>query len=264
MNKLISVFISLLISSLLVSLLVLSACDERSYTIDEVVTAVMERSYDWETVSTGEGTAVSSYGSFDIGTYRIAVVKSGDFSGNRWITAAINDTAQNKLYIYDCTDGDKDAAMKELKQVIDLSSSDESQHSPQNISVAERWWGMGASYDRASSEKDRSWKVYNARRGEDCMEFDTYVEDPLHEYASEYMELTEQMSALETAVEYNYDTQLPRAVSEIENVTLATIAAVLMSFDLEPEMTTNILEIYSLRDKADSYFDFILDMNGIT
>ncbi len=264
MNKLISVFISLLISSLLVSLLVLSACDERSYTIDEVVTAVMERSYDWETVSTGEGTAVSSYGPFDIGTYRIAVVKSGDFSGNRWITAAINDTAQNKLYIYDCTDGDKDAAMKELKQVIDLSSSDESQHSPQNISVAERWWGMGASYDRASSEKDRSWKVYNARRGEDCMEFDTYVEDPLHEYASEYMELTEQMSALETAVEYNYDTQLPRAVSEIKNVTLATIAAVLMSFDLEPEMTTNILEIYSLRDKADSYFDFILDMNGIT
>ena len=264
MNKLISVFISLLISSLLVSLLVLSACDERSYTIDEVVTAVMERSYDWETVSTGEGTAVSSYGPFDIGTYRIAVVKSGDFSGNRWITAAINDTAQNKLYIYDCTDGDKDAAMKELKQVIDLSSSDESQHSPQNISVAERWWGMGASYDRASSEKDRSWKVYNARRGEDCMEFDTYVEDPLHEYASEYMELTEQMSALETAVEYNYDTQLPRAVSEIKNVTLATIAAVLMSFDLEPDMTTNILEIYSLRDKADSYFDFILDMNGIT
>ena len=77
--------------------------------------------------------------------------------------------------------------------------------------------------------------MYNARRGEDCMEFDTYVEDPLHEYASEYMELTEQMSALETAVEYNYDTQLPRAVSEIKNVTLATIAAVLMSFDLEPE-----------------------------
>ena len=106
--------------------------------------------------------------------------------------------------------------------------------------------------------------MYNARRGEDCMEFDTYVEDPLQECASEYMELTGQMSALETAVEYNYDTQLPRAVSEIENVTLATIAAVLMSFDLEPDMTTSILEIYSLRDKADSYFDFILDMNGIT
>lgn len=264
MNKAISVFASLLISSLLVSLLVLSSCDERSYTVDEVVTAVMERGYDWETVSTGEGTAVSSYGPFDIGTYRIAVVKSGDFSGNIWITAAINDTAQNKLYIYDCTDGDKDAAMKELKQVIDLSSSDEPQHSSQNISAAERWWGMGASYDRASSEKDRSWKVYNARRGEDCMEFDTYVEDPLHEYASEYMELTEQMSALETAVEYNYDTQLPRAVSEIENVTLATIAAVLMSFDLEPEMTTSILEIYTLREMADSCFAFILDMNGIT
>lgn len=51
MHRLICVFVSLL----LVSLLVLSSCDERSYTIDEVVTAVMERGYDWETVSTGEG-----------------------------------------------------------------------------------------------------------------------------------------------------------------------------------------------------------------
>ena len=55
MNKAISVFVSLLLVSVLVSLLALSACDERSYTIDEVVAAVMERGYDWETVSPGEG-----------------------------------------------------------------------------------------------------------------------------------------------------------------------------------------------------------------
>ena len=117
MNKAISVFASLLLSSLLV----LSSCDERSYTIDEVVTAVMERSYDWETVSTGEG-SIWGYGPFYIGNFRISLATPDKTN----ITAGITDTAQELMYIYEYTVGDDGNTIPESVrciQTIDLKAA---------------------------------------------------------------------------------------------------------------------------------------------
>ena len=121
MNKAISVFASLLISSLLVSLLVLSACDERSYTVDEVVTAVMERGYDWENMSTGEG-SIWGYGPFYIGNFRISLATPDKTN----ITAGITDTAQELMYIYEYAVGDDGNTIPESVrciQTIDLKAT---------------------------------------------------------------------------------------------------------------------------------------------
>ena len=110
MNKLICVFISLL--------LILSACDEQSYTIDEVVTAVTERDYDWEIMSTGEG-SIWGCGPFYIGDFRISLATPDKTN----ITAGITDTAQELMYIYEYTVGDDGNTIPESVrciQTIDL------------------------------------------------------------------------------------------------------------------------------------------------
>lgn len=113
MNKLICVFISLL--------LILSACDEQSYTIDEVVTAVTERDYDWEIMSTGEG-SIWGYGPFYIGDFRISLATPDKTN----ITAGITDTAQELMYIYEYTVGDDGNTIPESVrciQTIDLKAT---------------------------------------------------------------------------------------------------------------------------------------------
>ena len=113
MNKLICVFISLL--------LILSACDEQSYTIDEVVTAVTERDYDWEAMSTGEG-SIWGYGPFYIGDFRISLATPDKVN----ITACITDTAEELTYFYEYTVGDDGNTIPESVrciQTIDLKAT---------------------------------------------------------------------------------------------------------------------------------------------
>lgn len=117
MNRLICVFISVL----LVSLIVLSACDEQNYTIDEVVTAVMERGYDWENMSTGEG-SIWGYGPFEIGDFRISLATPDKVN----ITACITDTAEELTYFYEYTVGDDGNTIPESVrciQTIDLKAT---------------------------------------------------------------------------------------------------------------------------------------------
>lgn len=117
MNRLICVFISVMI----VSLIALSACDEQNYTIDEVVTAVIERDYDWETVSTGEG-SIWGYGPFEIGDFKIGLGTLDKVN----ITACITDTAEELTYFYEyIVDDDGNAIRESVKciQTIDLKAT---------------------------------------------------------------------------------------------------------------------------------------------
>ena len=116
MNKLICVFISLL----LVSLLILSACDEQSYTIDEVVTAVIERDYDWEKDSTGNGVCWT-YGPFEIGNFKITLATLDKVH----ITTGTTDLTEELMYIYVYLVDESDTIQESVKciQTIDLKAT---------------------------------------------------------------------------------------------------------------------------------------------
>lgn len=112
MNKLICVFISLL--------LILSACDEQSYTIDEVVTAVTERDYDWEKGSTGNGVCWT-YGPFEIGNFKITLATLDKVH----ITTGITDLTEELMYIYVYLVDESDTIQESVKciQTIDLKAT---------------------------------------------------------------------------------------------------------------------------------------------
>lgn len=231
-----------------------------NFEIEDAVSSAMDRNYDWELMSTGVG-SIWGYGPFYIGNFRIALATPDKAN----ITACITDTAEELMYIYEYTVDDDGAIVESVEciQIIDLNLSGTVLNNAKYVGeTTEIWWGMGAYYNTSSAMKDRYWRVYNPRNSITLINFFAYIDEPIHDYSLKYMDCIGEMYSLESAVENYYGLTVPHAILTLTEVTLSAITGALLSASLSADQAENILEVFALRDMADSYYIFILDLDG--
>lgn len=240
-----------------------ASCDESIAFVGEVediVSVVINRDYNWKKASTGNGVCWT-YGPFEIGNFKITLATLDKVH----ITTGITDHTEGLMYIYEYMVDESDAIKDsvELVETIDLNSFETPTINPQYVGdVAEIWWDMRAYYNTSSAQKDRYWRIYNPRHSIEQVNFFAYVEDPIHECSLEYLDCIGEMLSLESAVENYYGMTVPHAIISLVEITLSSIIMALADASLSTDQAENILEVFHLRDTADEYYNFILDMDG--
>lgn len=158
----------------------------------------------------------------------------------------VDSDIEDSLYYHECESGD---------------------FSPYTIRENEEaWWSMGTYFNTSSAKKDRYWRMFNPRNSTDHIYFFAYLDSPEHQYATEYMDFIGQMSALEQTVETYYGASLPITLLSFATpgLTLGAIVDALSLAQLSSDQAQNILDIYGLRDKADTRYSFVLDIHENT
>ena len=244
--------------------------------LHDIIESVLQNEVEWEEVSAGDETVFLTT-PYYTSTYKIV----SSMESNGTITTLIHDTATNMRYMYVYMSSDETLTCKAIiyYEVIDLNKfyndykiaaqnkNNLSRNSTnENYSLytirenEESWWSMGTYFNTSSAKKDRYWRMFNPRNDTDHIYFFSYIDSPEHQYATEYMDFIGQMDSKEQAVETYYGMSVPLAILSFTSPTLSAIVNALTLENLDSGQAQNILDIYALRDKADTRYNFVLDI----
>ena len=255
---------------------------ESDIEIRDVIENVLKSDYDWKEVSVdssiGEGTALLAE-PYYIENFKVVSCMENDGT----ITTLIHDESNNIRYMYVYMYSDDNLSYDSIiyEEVVNMNefaekyystvtAEEESLEQDNLVSInsvntirenEESWWSMGTYFNTSSAYKDRYWRMFNPRNDTDHIYFFSYSTDPEHQYATEYMDFIGQMDSKEQAVDNYYGMSVPLALLSFTSATLSGIISALTLENLDSSQAQNILDIYSLRDKADTRYDMVLDIH---